>query len=61
MPPRIYNFSQISCTNPDCISHPSHHEEADVIFNRSGGKMFMCAYCDQTHSFKDIWHLKKTS
>lgn len=61
MPPRIYNFSEIYCRNPDCISHPSHHEGADVIFNRSGGRMFQCYYCDHTHAFKDIWRMRKNS
>ncbi|MBN1980174.1 MAG: aspartate carbamoyltransferase [Chitinivibrionales bacterium] len=57
MPPRIYNFDEISCKNPDCISHPSNHEYADVIFNRSGDGNFTCAYCEHSHEFKKIWNL----
>ena len=57
MPPRIYNFSEISCKNPDCISHPSHHENADVIFHRSGSSKFTCQYCEKSHDFKQIWNI----
>jgi aspartate carbamoyltransferase len=60
MPPRIYNFSEIYCNNPDCITHPSHHEGATVRFRRASGKMFKCYYCDQKHMFKEIWDLKKS-
>jgi len=55
MPPRIYNFAEISCKNTECISHPSHQEHADVKFFRSGDNRFTCAYCEQTHAFKNIW------
>jgi aspartate carbamoyltransferase len=57
MPPKIYNFKEISCKNPDCISHHHHHEHAQTIFYRSGESSFICAYCDHTHTFKEIWNL----
>ncbi len=57
MPPRIYNFSQIFCDNPDCITHPSHNEGAVVMFHRAKDNLFKCNYCDHTHAFKEIWDL----
>lgn len=58
MPPRIYNFVEISCKNPECISHPSHHENAEADFHRtSGGNTYNCAYCEYTHTFKEIWNI----
>lgn len=54
-PPRVYNFDEISCTNEDCISHPSHNENAQTEFFRSGENSFICKYCEKPHRFKDIW------
>jgi aspartate carbamoyltransferase len=57
MPPRIYNFEEISCKNPDCISHPEHHENAMTVFYRSGDNTFSCRYCERPHAFREIWNL----
>lgn len=57
MPPRIYNFEEISCKNPDCISHPDHHENAMTVFYRSGDNTFSCRYCERPHAFREIWNL----
>ena len=57
MPPRIYNFDEISCKNPDCISHPTHHENAMTVFYRSGENTFSCRYCERPHAFREIWNL----
>jgi aspartate carbamoyltransferase len=54
MPPRIYNFDQISCKNEACISHPAALENITTEFIRQG-KSFVCRYCDREHSFEDIW------
>jgi aspartate carbamoyltransferase len=57
MPPRIYNFDEISCKNPDCISFPSHHEYASTVFYRAARNTFTCRYCEKPHRFKEIWDL----
>ncbi|MDT4762339.1 bifunctional aspartate carbamoyltransferase catalytic subunit/aspartate carbamoyltransferase regulatory subunit [Sphaerochaeta sp. PS] len=55
MPPRIYNFDDLSCTNDACISHPSQSEGVPAHFSRTKENLFACAYCGKTHSFKEIW------
>jgi len=55
-PPRIYNFSEISCRNENCISHPSHNEPVMTMFYRSSEDEFVCKYCERTHSFGEIWN-----
>ena len=57
MPPRIYNFEEISCKNADCISHPAHSENAMPFFDRSGETTFSCRYCERPHEFREIWNL----
>ena len=57
MPPRIYNFDEISCKNPDCISNPAHHENAVTCFYRAKGTTFTCRYCERPHTFQEIWNL----
>jgi len=54
MPPRVYDFEEIRCSNPDCISNPAHHENAVTEFYRSGRK-FICKYCHRSHSYDEIW------
>jgi aspartate carbamoyltransferase len=55
MPPRVYNFSEISCRNENCVSHPSNMEPASSDFIRSGDEKFVCAFCERPHSFQEIW------
>jgi aspartate carbamoyltransferase len=55
MPPRIYNFDDLSCRNEACISHPSQSEGVPAMFYRTSDNRFACAYCGKTHSFKEIW------
>lgn len=55
MPPKIYNFPNICCKNTDCISHPSHGESVPAEFIRITGDKFKCKFCENTHSFKEIW------
>ncbi len=57
MPPRIYNFKDISCKNKSCISHPIHSEKAQTIFYRADRNIFTCGYCETPHKFKQIWKL----
>ncbi len=59
MPPRIYNFDDLSCTNDACISHPSQSEGVPAMFHRTADNQFACAYCGKTHTFKEIWKGKK--
>jgi len=59
MPPRIYNFGDLSCTNEACISHPLQNEGVPAHFTRTKESLFACAYCDKTHSFKEIWQSRK--
>ena len=54
-PPKIYDFDEISCKNPDCISHPDHHENATPYFFKTEDNTFICKYCDKEHDYKDIW------
>jgi len=66
IPPRIYNFSDISCSNTACISHTSNlQREVEPYFLRSatnrqeeGGATFSCKYCEHVHSFDAIWASK---
>ena len=54
MPPRIYNFAEISCRNENCISHPGQHEGVNAEFVRRGDG-FVCRYCERPHTYDDIW------
>mmetsp|Transcript_71627 Transcript_71627/g.124392 ORF Transcript_71627/g.124392 Transcript_71627/m.124392 type:complete len:633 (+) Transcript_71627:98-1996(+) len=64
VPPRIYNFNDISCKNPGCISNPANGQrEVSAYFLRaeptSEGKWaFTCKYCEHVHSFWQIWDYK---
>ncbi len=55
MPPRIYNFDDLSCANDACISHPGNGEGVPAMFHRTPDGHFACAYCGRFHSFKEIW------
>lgn len=57
MPPKIYNFDEISCKNSDCISNPVHCENAGTCFYRAKGTTFTCRYCERPHTFREIWNL----
>jgi aspartate carbamoyltransferase len=59
MPPRIYNFDDLSCTNESCISHPAQSEGVPAMFYRTADNRFACAYCGKSHSFKEIWKSRK--
>jgi len=56
-PPKIYDFDEISCKNPDCISHPAHCENATPYFYKTDANTFICKYCDKDHNYKDIWDI----
>ena len=55
MPPRIYNFEEISCKNENCISHPEGHQHINTMFERKG-ESFVCHYCERSFTFKEIWN-----
>ena len=58
MPPRVYNFDEISCKNDGCISHRSNFQHVRPEFsraNRLAGATFICKYCEKPHEFEDIW------
>ena len=57
MPPRVYNFDQISCKNENCISHPEHHQHVLPEFIRADGTTFSCIYCEKPHKFEEIWDI----
>ena len=57
MPPRIYNFDEISCKNENCISHPSEHENIATDFHRSSRTTFICRFCDTSHKYDEIWDI----
>ncbi len=54
MPPRIYNFQEISCKNEACISHPAAMESIAPEFIRQGDS-FVCRFCERIHRYDDIW------
>mmetsp|Transcript_43715 Transcript_43715/g.103223 ORF Transcript_43715/g.103223 Transcript_43715/m.103223 type:complete len:589 (+) Transcript_43715:137-1903(+) len=66
VPPRIYNFSDISCKNTACISHPSNlQREVPPFFIRAPSKddafnswAFVCKYCEHVYGFWQIWDYK---
>ncbi len=55
LPPRIYNFEDLGCTNEACISHPDQSEGVPARFYRTSDNRFACAYCGKNHTFKEIW------
>ncbi len=55
LPPKIYNFEDLACSNPNCISHPSHDEGVPAFFWKTETDHFVCEYCGKHHSFKEIW------
>ncbi len=61
MPPRIYNFADISCKNENCISHPKHEEHIETHFVRKtdskGGNTFVCRWCEREHEYSEIWNI----
>lgn len=60
VPPRIYNFENISCRNVGCISHPGNMQhEVPPYFLRNismGSMAFACKYCEVRHDFWQIWN-----
>jgi len=52
MPPRIYNFDDLQCSNEACISNPSECEGVPAMFYRTEDNLFECAYCGRTHTFQ---------
>lgn len=59
MPPRIYNFDDLSCMNDACISNPTQSEGVPAMFTRTKEGKYACAFCGRHHSFKEIWKGKK--
>ncbi len=57
MPPKIYNFNEISCRNPECITHPEAFQHVSPHFYRTGGETFTCRYCGRRHAYGDIWDI----
>lgn len=55
MPPAIYNFDDIECSNPDCISNHQQGEGIPAEFYRTAEDKFICKYCEKIHTFMDIW------
>ncbi len=56
LPPKIYNFEDLGCKNPNCISHRAHDEGVPAYFWKTKGETFVCEYCGKLHSFKEIWN-----
>ncbi|MGM0431972.1 MAG: aspartate carbamoyltransferase [Spirochaetota bacterium] len=55
LPPRIYNFENLSCRNENCISHPTQNEQVPADFWRTEHDEFVCEYCGTYHTYKEIW------
>jgi len=68
VPPRIYNFPDISCKNKACVSNPSNGQrEVPSYFFRAAKQgckkesetwAFSCKYCEHMHDFWQIWDYK---
>jgi aspartate carbamoyltransferase len=57
MPPRVYNFDQISCKNENCVSFPAHYQHVFPEFTRANGTTYECIYCERPHQFEEIWDI----
>lgn len=57
MPPRIYNFDDLICTNEACISNSTQSENAPAMFYRTEESKYRCVYCDKDHSFNEIFKM----
>ena len=57
MPPRIYNFEDMSCKNEACVSHASHYESVMTEFLQAGEQTFKCKYCEKPFHYDEIWDL----
>ena len=57
MPPRIYDFKELSCKNPNCITSKDFHQGIPPYFNRTGNNTFTCKYCGKRHNYIEIWDL----
>lgn len=57
MPPRVYNFDEISCKNESCVSHPEHYQHVSPEFRRADGTTFTCLYCERPHQYEEIWDI----
>jgi aspartate carbamoyltransferase len=71
VPPRIYNFPDISCKNKACVSHPLNMQhEVPPYFLRAKSRdtsiqgsdapalAFVCKYCESIYDFWQIWDYK---
>lgn len=63
VPPRIYNFRDISCKNTACVSHSGNmqHEVPSYFIRLSPDPSvwsFACKYCEHVHDFWQIWDYK---
>ncbi|MFA7108424.1 MAG: aspartate carbamoyltransferase [Sphaerochaetaceae bacterium] len=59
LPPRIYNFDDLMCTNENCISNESQSENVPAMFYRTLDDKYVCSYCGKVHTFKEIWKNNK--
>ncbi len=57
MPPRVYNFNEISCKNENCVSFPGHYQHVRPEFRRADGTTFTCLYCERPHQYEEIWDI----
>ncbi len=55
LPPRIYNFDDLMCTNEACISNDSQNENVQAFFVKTHDNRYACAYCGRVHTFKEIF------
>ncbi len=55
LPPRIYNFNDLMCTNEACISNDSQNENVQAMFTKTHDNRYTCAYCGRVHTFKEIF------
>lgn len=57
IPPKIYNFTEISCKNPDCVTAPGAWQHVPPSFYRSENNTFTCLYCGKCHEYGKIWDI----
>ncbi|MBT1248262.1 MULTISPECIES: bifunctional aspartate carbamoyltransferase catalytic subunit/aspartate carbamoyltransferase regulatory subunit [unclassified Thermosipho (in: thermotogales)] len=57
LPPYIYGFAKLKCKNENCITNPTHGENAEAFFIKNEKGELVCKYCETPHTFEEIWNI----
>ena len=55
MPPKLYNFAELSCKNDLCISNKKHYENVPAEFEKYTKDTFICQYCSTKQTYEEVW------